>query len=78
MHQPCFSCATPAHPPAGRRMGLAMAPIAAAVCVLLPMPAHVIAQETADRELPRVDVIGDSLNVLKLPGSAAVVDAATL
>ncbi len=78
MYQPCFSCAMPAHPSAGKRMGLAMAPIAAAVCVLLPMSVHVVAQETVDRELPRVDVIGDSLNVLKLPGSATVVDAATL
>jgi len=68
----------PARPLAGRRMGLAIAPVAAAVCVLLPMSVHVVAQEAVDRELPRVDVIGDSLNVLKLPGSATVVDAATL
>ncbi|MBM3337557.1 MAG: Fe3+-dicitrate receptor, partial [Betaproteobacteria bacterium] len=78
MHQSCFSCAMPARPLAGRRMGLAIAPVAAAVCVLLPMSVHVVAQEAVDRELPRVDVIGDSLNVLKLPGSATVVDAATL
>lgn len=78
MYQPYFSCAMPAPALAGKRMRIAMAPIAAAVCVLLPMPIHVIAQETVDRELPRVDVIGDSLNVLKLPGSATVVDSATL
>ena len=78
MLQPYFSCAMPAYLTTGKRMGFAMAPIAAAVCVLLAMSAHVNAQETTDRELPRVDVIGDSLNVLKLPGSATVVDAATL
>ena len=78
MYQPYFSCVMPAPALAGKRMRIAMAPIAAAVCVLLPMPIHVIAQETVDRELPRVDVIGDSLNVLKLPGSATVVDSATL
>ena len=78
MYQPFFSCVMPAHSSAGQRMGLAMAPMAAAVCVLLPLSVHVVAQETIDRELPRVDVIGDSLNVLKLPGSATVVDSATL
>lgn len=52
--------------------------VAAAVCAMVWASAGVLAQETSDRTLPRVDVIGDSLNVLKLPGSATVIDAATL
>lgn len=66
--------------PAGKRFPAqsGLTPVAAAVSILLCLSASVVAQETADRTLPRVDVIGDSLNVLKLPGSASVIDAATL
>ena len=78
MFQPYFAGATPTHSRADKRICLAMAPIAAAVCVLLSLSTDAIAEVTTDRELPRVDVIGNSLNVLKLPGSATVVDAATL
>lgn len=78
MFQPYFAGAMPAHSTADKRICLNMAPITAAVCVLLSLSTHAIAEVTADRELPRVDVIGDSLNVLKLPGSATVIDSATL
>lgn len=78
MFQPYFASAMPAHSIADKRICLNMAPITAAVCILLSLSTHAIAEATADRELPRVDVIGDSLNVLKLPGSATVIDSATL
>ena len=78
MFQPYFAGAMPAHSTADKRICLNMAPITAAVCVLLSLSTQAIAEATADRELPRVDVIGDSLNVLKLPGSATIIDSATL
>jgi Fe(3+) dicitrate transport protein len=78
MFQSYFASAIPARSTADKRIFRGMAPITAAVFVLLSLPTHAIAEETADRELPRVDVIGDSLNVMKLPGSATVIESATL
>ena len=78
MFQSYFAAAMPAHACADKRIFLGMAPLLAAVCAGLLMPKQVFAEQAFERELPRVDVIGDSLNVLKLPGSATVVDSATL
>ena len=55
-----------------------LTPVAAAVWAMFCVSSHVVAQEAAEKTLPRVDVIGDSQNALKLPGSATVIDAATL
>lgn len=53
-------------------------PLAAAVWALLCVSSGAMAQESQEKVLPRVDVIGNSLNAMTLPGSAAVIDAATL
>jgi hypothetical protein len=49
MFQPYFAGATPTHSRAHKRICLAMAPIAAAVCVLLSLSTDAIAEATTDR-----------------------------
>ncbi len=62
----------PSHP-----AGLAVLTLAAAALCTETL-AQTAAEETAERSLPRVDVIGTTTGTSNSPGSAQVIDAATL
>lgn len=78
MSQPYSVSVTPAQSSRHKRRRPGLTPVAAAVWAMFFVSSQAVAQETEEKALPRVDVIGDSQNVLTLPGSATVIDAATL
>lgn len=64
-----------------RQAGFRMTPIAVAVMISAAAPSLLHAQEveaTAERVLPRVDVIGNAAGLSEAAGSAAVIDGRTL
>ncbi len=68
---------------AAQTHGSALLPIVAAVCAAFCVPVYAQGAAEAgnaqeERSLPRVDVVGTATGATKAPGSAQVIDAATL
>ena len=76
MFQQCSAFVASVQSTGCKRTRFSLTPIAAAVWAMWCVP--VLAQQTEDKILPRVDVIGDSFNLSKLPGSATIIDSVTL